>query len=368
MENNVPFLSVKESYLELKADLDAAYSRVLDSGRVIQGRELANFEDEFAMYCGVKNAIGVANGLDALALILRGYGIGDGDEVIVPSNTFIATWLSVTHSGAIPMPVEPCLETYNIDPDKIEAAITPKTKAIIAVHLYGQPAEMAAIKTLGQKYGLKIIEDAAQAHGAKYKHVLTGGLGDAAAFSFYPGKNLGAFGDGGAITTNDDHLAEIIRKLQNYGSKEKNSHELLGFNSRLDELQAAFLRIKLNILDEWNLRRKKIAQQYMIGLKGVDSLILPRVAIGCDLVWHLFVVRHKNRVEFQKSLSEKGIETLIHYPTPPHLQKAYSSLKSGVGSFPISEKIHDEVISLPISPHHDDDQINQVIAACVEAN
>lgn len=365
MSPSVPFLSLKEVYLELQEDMDAAYSRVMKSGWFVLGEELGAFEREFAEYCGVRHTIGVANGLDALQLILRGYGIGEGDEVIVPSNTYIASWLAVSHCGARPVPVEPNEATYNIDPARIEAAITPKTKAIMAVHLYGQMADMDSVIALAAKYGLKVIEDAAQAQGSMYKKKRAGCLGDAAGFSFYPGKNLGAFGDGGAITTNDDQLADTVRKLHNYGSKEKYVHELQGINSRLDELQAAFLRVKLTRLDAWNDRRRHLAQIYLDGFAGANHLVLPSVGPDCDPIWHVFVVRHKAREVFQSALSEKGVQTLIHYPTAPHLQEAYADMNKRPGSYPVSEKIHNEVISLPISPHHTVDQVEHVISVCL---
>ena len=347
---NVPFLDLKSPYIELKDELDAAYRRVMESGWYILGQEVEAFEAEFASYCESSHCIGVANGLDALHLIVRAYGIGPGDEVIVPSNTYIATWLAVTHAGATPVPVEPHDRTYNIDPTKIEQAITPKTKAIMVVHLYGQTADMDPINAIAGKHGLKVIEDCAQAHGARYKGRRAGSLGDAAGFSFYPGKNLGAIGDGGAVTTDDDELAERIKVLRNYGSQIKYQNDVVGFNSRLDELQAAFLRVKLAKLDEWNERRKQIAAKYLDQLKSNTDLVLPFVPDWADPVWHLFVVRVQNREELQKQLAEAGIGTMIHYPISPHLQKAYAELGYVKGRFPIAEIIHDEVLSLPMGP------------------
>jgi dTDP-4-amino-4,6-dideoxygalactose transaminase len=344
----IPFLDLRALYLELKDELDAAYHRVMDSGWYILGKEVESFEKEFADYCGVNYCIGVGNGLDALHLILRAMDIGPGDEVIVPSNTFIATWLAVTYTGATPVPVEPDEKTYNINPELISEAITPKTKAIMPVHLYGQPADMEPILEIASKYNLKVIEDAAQAHGAKYKGKKTGGLGDAAGFSFYPGKNLGAFGDGGAVTTNDSLIAEKVRRLSNYGSLVKYSHEVKGFNSRLDELQAAFLRVKLRRLDDWNKRRQNIAELYLNGLANVPELILPYQADWAEHVWHLFVIRHPNRDKLQKLLTENGIQTLIHYPIPPHKQSAYKENSNWV--LPVSERLHNEVLSLPMGP------------------
>ena len=345
----IPFLDLKAPYLELKKELDDAYNRVMNSGWYILGREVESFESEFAAYCGVKHCVGVGNGLDALHLILRAMGIGDGDEVIVPANTFIATLLSVSYAGAIPVSVEPDERSYNIDPNKIELAITKKTKAIIPVHLYGQPADMDPILEIAKKYNLKVVEDSAQAHGASYKGIRTGGLGDAAGFSFYPGKNLGAFGDGGAITTNDDVLADHIRILRNYGSPTKYNHEIQGFNSRLDELQAAFLRVKLLKLDEWNERRRVIADLYSEGLLEVPELMLPYVPDWADPVWHIFAVRTTKREQLQKHLAGLGIQTLIHYPIPPHKQKAYVAA-GGKQSLPITEAIHSSILSLPMGP------------------
>lgn len=344
----IPFLDLKQPYLELKADLDSAYRRVMDSGWFILGEEVKAFEREFAEYCGAQHCIGVGNGLDALHLILRAMDIGEGDEVIVPSNTFIATWLAVSYAGATPVPVEPDENTYNIDLKLIEAAITEKTKAIMPVHLYGQPADMDPILEIAAKYQLKVIEDAAQAHGARYNGKRTGGLGDAAGFSFYPGKNLGAFGDGGAVTTNNPILAEKIRRLSNYGSQVKYVHDIKGYNSRLDELQAAFLRVKVRKLDEWNGRRRDIAQQYLQGLTDVADLTLPYIPEWADPVWHLFVVRTSKRDQLQKHLEERGIQTLIHYPVPPHKQGAYKENSNWV--LPVSEQLHREVLSLPMGP------------------
>lgn len=345
-------------------EIDAAYNRVKESGWFILGPEVKAFEDEFAAYCGVKCCIGVGNGLDALHLILRALGIGLGHEVIVPANTYIATWLAVTYAGAIPVPVEPDEKTYNIDRDRIEGAITNKTKAILPVHLYGQPADMNPINEIAAQYKLKVIEDAAQAHGALYKGKRTGSLGNAAGFSFYPGKNLGALGDGGAVTTNDDELADRVRTLRNYGSTDKYVNEVPGFNSRLDEIQAAFLRVKLKYLDEWNRRRAEIANHYKSRLASTN-LILPYVPEWAAPVWHLYVVRSDKRDVLQKRISEAGIDTLIHYPIPPHLQEAYSNLGYRKGDFPITEKLAGEVLSLPIGPHVGDLQQSQTILAII---
>lgn len=360
--NAVTFLDLKAPHVELHVELEAAFDRTLNSGWYIQGNELKQFETEFSDYCEVDHCIGVGNGLDALHLILRAYGIGKGNEVIVPSNTYIATWLAANYADATPIPVEPDVRTYNIDPALIEAAITPNTKAIIAVHLYGQPADMDAINAIAKKHNLKVIEDAAQAHGARYKGRRVGSLGDAAGFSFYPGKNLGAIGDGGAVTTNDAELAKKIRVLGNYGSQVKYHNEVKGYNSRLDELQAAFLRAKLKTLDAWNARRKVIAASYLREMDGYN-LILPFVPEWADPVWHLFVVRIQQRETLQATLQQNGVATMIHYPIPPHLQPAYAELNYKQGDFPIAEVIHREVLSLPIGPVMTDEQVSVVIKA-----
>lgn len=357
----VPFLELKPAYDELRADLDAAYRRVMDSGWYILGAELEQFETAFASCCGVSCCIGVANGLDALHLILRAYRIGPGDEVIVPSNTYIATWLAVSYAGATPVPVDPDPHTFNIDPACIERAITPKTRAIMPVHLYGQPADMDPILAVARAHKLKVIEDNAQAQGARYKGRRTGSLGDAAATSFYPAKNLAAFGDAGAITTSDAGLAGRIRALRNYGSRQKYHHECLGFNSRLDELQAAFLSAKLLHLDEWNARRRAVACRYLNGLAGIPSLQLPSVPQWAEPVWHLFPVRHPQRDTLQSSLAEAGIGTLIHYPIPPHLSGAYARLGGKLGDFPIAEEIAKTELSLPLGPHLSNEQQEIVI-------
>lgn len=347
---NVPFLDLQAPYRELKDDFDAAYRRVMESGWFILGPEVESFEREFAAYCGVKHCIGVGNGLDALHMILRAMDIGPGDEVIVPGNTYIASWLAVSYAGATPVPVEPDMQTYNIDPALVEQAITPRTRAIMAVHLYGQTAAMDRLAQLARQHGLQLIEDAAQAHGARYQGKLAGGFGNAAAFSFYPGKNLGALGDGGAITTDDDALAAKIRMLRNYGSEKKYIHDLQGYNSRLDELQAAFLRAKLAHLDEWNQRRSTIAGYYLEAIDGT-ALSLPMTAEAAEPVWHLFVLRSKNREKVMASLADSGVGTLIHYPVPPHRQNAYAHLGLLDGSLPITEQLAREVFSIPIGPH-----------------
>lgn len=358
---NIPFLDLKVQHQDLRTELTHAFNEVLDSGWFIQGNQLAMFEQEYASYCGTRHCIGVGNGLDALHLILRAYDIGAGDEVIVPSNTYIATWLAASYAGATPVPVEPDLATYNINPALIEAAITSRTRAIIAVHLYGQAADMDAINSIARKHGLKVIEDAAQSQGALYKGRLSGGLGDAAGHSFYPGKNLGALGDAGAITTNDDVLADKLRMLRNYGSQIKYKNEVKGFNSRLDELQAAFLRVKLRKITEWNTQRQALASIYQQGLQQLPFLSLPQVPEWADPVWHLYVVRCTKRDEFQQHLQSQGIGTVIHYPIPPHLQGAYAELNLAPGSLPIAEKIHSEVISLPLDPYLSPEHAQSVI-------
>lgn len=358
----VPFLDLKPAYAELKSELDEAVKRVLESGWYIQGNEVEAFEAEFAGYCGAKYCVGVGNGLDALQLILRAMDIGAGDEVIVPANTFIATWLAVTYAGATPVPVEPDKRTYNLDPTRIEDAITPRTKAIIPVHLYGQPADMDAINDVAKRNGLKVIEDAAQAHGARYHSKRAGSFADAAAFSFYPGKNLGALGDAGAVVTDDSELTERVRRLGNYGSQVKYQHDTQGFNSRLDELQAALLRVKLARLDEWNSRRRSIANSYLQQLEGVADLVLPFVPEGIIPSWHLFVVRQIDRQGLQQHLEAAGVGTLIHYPRPPHLQKAYANSGYRAKDFPLSEELSEQVLSLPISPHLSDAEADYVIA------
>lgn len=358
----IPFLDMKSPYRELQTELDAAYHRVMTSGWYILGEEVEAFEQEFAAYVGVQHCIGVGNGLDALHLILRAYGIGPGDEVIVPANTYIATWLAVSYAGATPVPVEPVERTYNIDPTLIEAAITPRTRAIIAVHLYGQTADMDLINEIARRYGLKVIEDAAQAHGARYKGRRAGSLGDAAGWSFYPGKNLGAFGDAGAVTTDDDDLARRVRSLRNYGSQVKYYNEVKGFNSRLDPLQAAVLRVKLAHLDAWNQRRTVIAARYLEALADLP-LTLPHVPAWAEPVWHLFVVRYPERDRLQRYLADRGIGTLIHYPVPPHLQNAYAEMGLSEGTFPVTETIHREVLSLPMGPHLSEGERTAVVAA-----
>lgn len=347
----VPFLDLNSAYAELKDDLDRAYFRVMESGWYILGEELEKFESEFARYCGVRYCVGVGNGLDALRLILLGMGIGRGDEVIVPANTFIATWFAVSSVGATPVPVEADSKTRNIDSSKIEAAITSHTKVILPVHLYGLPADMEPICDIAQRYGLRVVEDAAQAHGARYKGRRAGSLAEAAGFSFYPGKNLGAHGDGGAITTDDAELAEKIRALANYGSKRKYHHIFQGWNSRLDEVQAAILRVKLRVLDAWNARRSAIATKLSSELHLLPDIQIPYVPGWAESSWHLYVIQTGARDELQRRLADEGINTIIHYPVPPHLQEAYASSTLSGSSLPITETMAQEVLSLPIGPH-----------------
>jgi dTDP-4-amino-4,6-dideoxygalactose transaminase len=358
----VPFLDLKAINLAYEAELKAAFDRVLHSGWYILGSEVKAFEQEFAAYCGAEHAIGVSNGLDALHLILRAYEVGPGDEVIVPSNTYIATWLAATYAGATPVPVEPVARGYVIDPARIEAAITPRTRAIIAVHLYGETADMDEIMAIAEKHNLKVIEDAAQAHGAIHRGRRVGNLGHAAGFSFYPGKNLGALGDAGAVTTNDPDLATKVRILLNYGSQRKYHNEVQGYNCRLDELQAALLRVKLPHLDAETARRREIASRYHQAFDGLQ-LVRPAAPGSDEHVWHLYVVRSGRRDELQADLAERGIATMIHYPIPPHLQPAYSDLRYKRGDFPVAERIHEEVLSLPMAPTMSDEQVDRVVAA-----
>lgn len=361
MNQEVPFLDMKSPYHELKDELDAAYKRVMESGWYILGKEVEAFEHEFAEYCGVKHCIAVGNGLEALHLILRAYGITESAEVIVPSNTYIATWLAVSYAGATPIPVEPDPHTYNIDPKRVEAAITSRTRAILPVHLYGQTADMDPLLALAEQYNLKVIEDAAQAQGAVYKGRRSGSLGHAAGFSFYPAKNLGALGDAGAITTNDDDLAEQIRTLRNYGSKVKYYNEVKGYNSRLDEIQAAFLRVKLTHLNEWNKRRNFVASIYLNFLANLPDLILPYAPEEILPTWHIFPIRYPQRDNLQKYLKTRDIDTLIHYPVPPHLSGAYADLGIQKGTFPIAESIASTELSLPMGPHITSGQAEYIV-------
>ena len=346
----IPFLDLAAPYRELQSEIDAAIARVLASGWYILGPEVETFESEWARYCEAAHAVGLANGLDSLTLALRALDIGPGDEVIVPSNTYIATWLAVTAVGATPVPVEPNPETCNIDPARIEQAVSRRTRALLPVHLYGQPADLDPILDIARRHGLAVIEDAAQAHGARYKDKRIGAHGDIVCWSFYPGKNLGAIGDAGAITTDRADLAERVRILRNYGSRAKYVNEEQGVNSRLDPIQAAVLRVKLAKLDEWTERRRKIAALYTESLKE-STLVVPRVQNWAEPVWHLYVVRSRAREELQKGLTAAGIGTLIHYPIPPHLQNAYAGLGLEAGTLPVAETLASEVLSLPMGPH-----------------
>ncbi len=356
----IPFLDMKAVYAELKSDLDAAYFRVMESGWFVLGKEVEAFEAEYAAFCGTRHCVGLGNGLEALELVLRAWDIGPGDEVIVPSNTYVATWLAVTAVGAKVVPVEPTPAGPNIDPDRIAAAITPRTRAIMPVHLYGEPADMDAIMALAGRHGLKVIEDVAQAQGARVRGRRAGALGDAGAHSFFPSKNIGAIGDGGAVTTDDAQLAERLRVLRNYGSRVKYVNIERGYNSRLDELQAAFLRAKLPRLDAWNERRRAIAARYTDKLEGIPGLGLPRAPQWAEPVWHLYVVRTGRRAELVKALDKAGIGTLIHYPIPPHLQQAYADLHWPAGTFPLAETLAETVLSLPMGPHMKPDAVDQV--------
>lgn len=356
----IPFLDLKSPYLELKPEIDEAMARVANSGWYIGGPEVEQFEAAYAEYCDAAEAVGVANGLDALHLALLAMDVGPGDEVIVPSNTYIATWLAVSQCGATPVPVEPQEATYNLDPKRIEAAITPRTKVILPVHLYGQAADLDPILAVARKHGLRVLEDGAQAHGTRYKGRRLGAHGDAVAWSFYPGKNLGAMGDGGAVTTNDARIADRIRVLRNYGSRVKYVNEVKGFNSRLDPMQAAVLNVKLRHLDGWNARRTAIAARYLKDLAGV-KVILTQVPEWADPVWHLFVIRHPQRDQLARRLADMGVGTLIHYPIPPHLQDAYADAGYSAGAFPLAERMAAEVLSLPIGPHMTSAEVDEVI-------
>ena len=360
----VPFLDVRAATQELEAPVLEAIERVVRSGWYIRGAETAAFEREFAAFIGAKHAVGVGNGLDAIALALRALGIGPGDEVIVPSNTFIATWIAVANAGAHPVGVEPIVGQWNLDSARVEDAITPRTRAVIPVHLFGQPADLAELLAVAKKHGLAVVEDAAQAHGASYHGRRVGAHSDAVAWSFYPGKNLGALGDGGAVTTNDADVAARVRSLGNYGSSQKYVNDLLGANSRLDEIQSAVLRVKLQHLDSWNARRRTIAERYTEELAGIPGLRLPTVAPGREHVWHLYVVDHASRDELQKHLAARGIQTLVHYPIPPHLSGAFAPLGLTEGTFPIAERAARTHLSLPIGPHLSEEDVTRVIDAC----
>jgi dTDP-3-amino-3,4,6-trideoxy-alpha-D-glucose transaminase len=359
----VPFSDLDAAYRELQPQLDSACQRVLASGQYLFGPELQAFETEFASYCCVRHCVAVANGLDALHLLLRASGIGPGHEVIVPGHTFIATWLAVSHAGATPVAVDVDASTCTLDPEQLEAAITPATRAILPVHLYGQPADMDAITAVARRHGLAVFEDAAQAHGARYRGRRVGGLGHGAGFSFYPAKNLGCFGDGGAVTTDDAALAHRVRLLRNYGSQVKYVHDAVGVNSRLSDLQAAFLRVKLRCLDPWNDRRTRLALAYRRLLAGVPGLLLPETPAWSEPVWHLFVVRSQFRDQLKHHLSRCGIASQIHYPIPPHLSGAYCERSCRVRPLPVTEALAREVLSLPMGPHLPDPAVQAVADA-----
>jgi dTDP-4-amino-4,6-dideoxygalactose transaminase len=356
----IPFLSFDSMHLPIKSEIMEAFESFYDSNWYVLGEKVKTFEEDFSNYNKVSNTVGVSNGLDALFIALKILDIGKGDEVIIPSNTYIATAIAVSLVGATPVFVEPLIETFNIDPELIEAAITPKTKAIIPVHLYGQACQMNKIKSIADKYKLFIVEDNAQSQGASYNGVFTGAWGDINATSFYPGKNLGALGDAGAITTNNSDYAENAKVLRNYGSQKKYYNEVIGYNMRLDECQAAILSVKLKYINDWNIQRQTIANKYFDALIGINDLILPKVAENATHVYHLFVVRTNKRNELQEYLFKNGISTLIHYPIPIHLQEAYSHLEIKKGTFPISETLAETNLSLPLWPGITDDQIGYI--------
>jgi dTDP-3-amino-3,4,6-trideoxy-alpha-D-glucose transaminase len=355
----VPFLDLGAAYTELAGEIDAAVARVLASGRYVLGPELEAFEQEFAAFVGARHCVAVGSGLDALAFVVQARGVTTGDEVVVPAHTFVATWLAATGVGATPIPVD-VDASYCLDPAGLDAAITPKARMVVPVHLYGRPAAMEAIAEVAGRHGLFVLEDAAQAHGARHRGRRVGSLGGAAAWSFYPGKNLGALGDGGAVTTDDAELAERVRLLRDYGAPEKYRHELAGTNSRLDELQAAVLRVKLAHLDEWNERRRSVAARYLEGL-AATGLALPEVPADADHVWHLFVVRTPRRDELLQALADAGVETGIHYPCAPHRQPVFAALGIEPRSVPVTEALQHEVLSLPMGPHLSGDQVDYVV-------
>ncbi|WP_328339430.1 DegT/DnrJ/EryC1/StrS family aminotransferase [Micromonospora sp. NBC_00421] len=360
----VPFLDLNAGNDEVRADLDAAYARVSASGWYLLGPELDAFEAEFAAYCSARHCVGVGNGLDALVLALRALDVGPGDEVIVPAHTFIATWLAVSATGARPVPVEPDERTYGICPDRLAAAFTPRVKAVLVVHLYGHPVDLDPVRAVADRHGVPVVEDAAQAHGAAYRGRPVG-AGGVVAFSFYPAKNLGALGDGGAVVTDDHRVAERVRLLRNYGSVRKYDHQVQGYNSRLDEFQAAVLRAKLPRLDEWTERRARVARRYTEALAGLPDLVPPSVAPWATSAWHLYVVRTPHREALRARLAAAGVATLVHYPVPVHRSGAYRDTEDvrRAGPLPISERLAEEVLSLPIGPHLPDEGVDTVVAA-----
>jgi dTDP-4-amino-4,6-dideoxygalactose transaminase len=365
-DREIPFIDLRAAHEEIGPELHAAVSRVVDSGWYLLGPELESFESEFAEYCGTRHCVGVGSGLSALELALQAAGIGPGDEVIVPAYTYVATWIAVTKTGARPVPVDVEEQTYNIDPGLIPAAITPSTAAIVPVHLRGQPADMDAVAEIADAHDLVVIDDAAQAHGAMYRGRRVGSLATAAAFSFYPTKNLGALGDGGAVTTDDDAIADRVRLLRNYGQRDRDSIETAGVNSRLAEIQAAALRVQLPFLDGWNEARARLAEIYRQAFEDQDSLLLPEVPEWAGPVWHLFVIGHPDRDGCRAALQEQGIQTLVHYPVPPHLSGAYSDLGMRRGSFPVTERLANATLSLPLYPQLDPKRCAAVGEAVVQ--
>ena len=365
-QSQVPFVDLAAQYAAIKEDVDEAISNVLKKTDFILGRDVTLFEQEFAAYCGAKYAIAVDSGTSALELALRAYDIGPGDEVITTANTFIATTLAISYVGATPVLVDIDPATYNMDSAAFERAITPRTKAVIPVHLYGQPADMDTIMEIAGRHNLIVIEDACQAHGARYKGARTGSIGHAAAFSFYPGKNLGAYGDGGLVTTNDEHVADAIQMFRNYGQRVKYQHELLGFNRRLDTLQAAILRVKLRHLDDWNDARREHAQMYNNLLASVEGVVTPQEADFAESVWHLYVIRVPYREALKTYLTEKGVSPGIHYPVPIHLQPAYKELGYKEGDFPITEQYAGEILSLPMYAELSPEAIENISTAIKE--
>lgn len=358
---NVPFVNLQSQYQSLQPEIDEAVLAVMARGDFIMGSAVARFEEAFAAYCGVEECVGVDSGYSALELILRAYDIGPGDEVITAANTFVATALAISNTGATPILVDCHPDTYNIDPAKIEAAITPDTKAIMPVHLYGQPADMDPIMELAERYGLKVVEDAAQGHGAFYKGRRVGSLGHAAAFSFYPGKNLGAYGDGGAVVTNDADMADKVRMLRNLGMRQKYHHEIKGFNMRLDTMQAAVLEVKLPHLDDWNAERRRVAAHYAAALAELP-VVTPATLEGAEPVYHLYVIRIQDREALMAKLDEAGIACGLHYPIPIHLLPAYAELPYERGDFPVTEAYADEILSLPIFAELSEADIDRTVA------
>ncbi|MFM7182420.1 MAG: DegT/DnrJ/EryC1/StrS family aminotransferase [Verrucomicrobiales bacterium] len=363
-----PFQDFRAPYRELKEELDAAYHRFMESGYLVAGAETHAFEKEYAESCQAAHCVGLSNGLDALHLALRALGVGPGDEVIVPSNTYIATWLAVHHVGATPVPVEPDPQTFNLDPQLLSLAVTKRTRAVLAVNLYGLPCDYGRIGKFATDNGLFFLTDNAQGHGGCWKNRPTGGIAPVECHSFYPSKNLGAFGEGGAVTTSDAAIADQLKVLRHYGSRERNHHEVAGFNARPDELQCAFLRVKLGHLADWQTRREGVATHYLRALKGCTNLVLPMVPEECVHGWHQFVIRHPERDRLRAHLTGLGIPTMIHYPVPPHLSGAFRHLNYVAGSFPVAEKLAAQILGLPINPHlttHQVERVNESILSFV---